>query len=794
MLRGRLLASFQDHEHEGGDTRPQGGIKDNVSKIKIKDHSMQMISKLNSQEHSSKFQERGSDIMSELSLVVQDDDSVIMQCNTLCADIDNEISMIHNFFFEKYCLKFPQLASLVRHPIDYARVSQIRLPEDVLEKTIEACDRAILLDGSKKKVLTYVEYRMRYIKAMRKLAKQFRLSAPGPGGKGHPQFGKVCEGKLCLTVGQIKQIVAIDKMRKLEIKESWEERSESGRDFQGGNSSDGKLTLGERCFTHHVGQCMIKCHKCGKVGHKSRYYKEKNVATGANAPPIPTCFDCGEQGHTRNRCLKKVKQKEVREVHGRAYAIKDAKPKGPNVVTGTFLLNNRYAFVLFDSGSDRSFVDTRFTSMLDIDLVKIGASYEVELADGRVVSTNTVLKERVVRIPYGNKMLIVESDKGVSRLKVISCIKALLRATPVARTPYRLASSEMKELSIQLQELLEKGFIRPSSSPWGALALFMKKKDGSVRICIDYRELNKLTVKNRYPLLRIDDLFDQLQVTAFRTRYGYFEFQVMLFGLTNAPTMFMDLMNRVCKPYLDKFIIVFIDDILVYSKDEEKRKKHLKIILELLKKERLNANDVYVDPTKIEVIKSWAAPTMPTELTLKNKKYEWGKEKEEAFQTLKQKLCSAPILALPEEQKILWCIVTHHLKKELNLRQRTWIELLSDYDCEIRCHPGKANVVADALSQKVNDKPSRVRALMMTIHNDLLKQIREAQEEATKGENVKAENLGTLIKPIFEFHPDGTRCFENRVWLSRFGGLRDLVIHESHKSKYSIHQGSDKMY
>ncbi|GKE12887.1 putative reverse transcriptase domain-containing protein [Tanacetum coccineum] len=227
-----------------------------------------------------------------------------------------------------------------------------------------------------------------------------------------------------------------------------------------------KLPLCERCFTRHVGQCTIKCHKCGKVGHKSRYCKEKNVATGANALSIPTCYDCGEQGHTRNRCPRKIKQEEAGEVRGRAYAIKDAEPKGPNVVTGTFMLNNRYAFVLFDSGSDKSFVVTRFSSMLDINPVKIGASYEVELADGRVVSTNTVLKgctlnlvnhvfeidlmpielgtfdviigmdwlvkndavivcgKKVVRIPCGNKMLTVESDKGVSRLKVISCIKA----------------------------------------------------------------------------------------------------------------------------------------------------------------------------------------------------------------------------------------------------------------------------------------------------------------------------------------------------------------------------------
>ncbi|GJU89209.1 putative reverse transcriptase domain-containing protein [Tanacetum coccineum] len=213
--------------------------------------------------------------------------------------------------------------------------------------------------------------------------------------------------------------------------------------------TDGKLPLCERCFTRHVGPCMIKCHKCGKVGHKARYCREKSVATGANAQPIWTCYDCGEQGHTRNRCPKKVKQEEVGEVRGRAYAIKDAEPKGPNVVTGTFLLNNRYASVLFDSGSDRSFVNTRFSSLLDIKPIKIEDSYEVKLADRRIVSTNTILKgytlslvnhifkidlmpielgtfdviigmdwlvkhdavivcgEKVVRIPYENKTLIV---------------------------------------------------------------------------------------------------------------------------------------------------------------------------------------------------------------------------------------------------------------------------------------------------------------------------------------------------------------------------------------------------
>ncbi|GKA86958.1 putative reverse transcriptase domain-containing protein [Tanacetum coccineum] len=311
----------------------------------------------------------------------------------------------------------------------------------------------------------------------------------------------------------------------------------------------------------------------------------------------------------------------------------------------------------------------------------------------------------------------------------------------------------MRELSVQLEELLEKGFIHPSSSPWGAPVLFVKKKDRSFRMCIDYRELNKLAVKNCYPLPRIDDLFNQLQgsslyskidlrsgyhqlcikeedipITAFRTRYSHFEFQVMSFGLTNTPAMFMDLMNRFskCDFWLDS--IQFLGHVI-------------------------DRSGVHVDPTKIEAIKNWAAPTAPTE----------GKEEEEAFQTLKQKLCSALILALPEgtedfvvyydaslkgygavlmqrEKMIayasrqlkvhkenytthdlelgavifalrLWrhylygtkCVVfTDHKslqyilnQKELNLRQWRWLQLLSDYDCEIRYHPGKANVVVD---------------------------------------------------------------------------------------------------
>ncbi|GJY48254.1 putative reverse transcriptase domain-containing protein [Tanacetum coccineum] len=347
----------------------------------------------------------------------------------------------------------------------------------------------------------------------------------------------------------------------------------------------------------------------------------------------------------------------------------------------------------------------------------------------------------------------------------------------------------MKELSDQLKELSDKGFIRPSSSPWRALVLFIKKKDGSFQMCIDYRELNKLTVKNHYSLLRIDDLFDQLQgssvyskidmrsgyhqlrvpeegipKTAFRTRYGHYKFQVMPFGLTNASTVFMDLMNQVCKPYLDKFVIVFIDDILIYSKSKQEHEEYLKLILELLKKEQFQGFSKTAKPI--------------TKLTQKKVKFDWRDKLEKAFQLIKQKLCSATILALPEgsEDFITYCdasikglgvvlmqrenvsayasrqlkiheknYTTHDLElgavvfalkiwrhylyrtkctvftdhkilqhildyKELNMIQRRWLELLSDYD-------------------------------FMAIGLDLPKRILEAQTEARKPENQKTSSL-----------------------------------------------------
>ncbi|GKC04460.1 putative reverse transcriptase domain-containing protein [Tanacetum coccineum] len=539
--------------------------------------------------------------------------------------------------------------------------------------------------------------------------------------------------------------------------------------------------------------------------------------------------------------------------------------------------------------------------------------------------------EKYIRVPYGNDILIVQGQRsGVKnkwRLEVISSIRTQkyinqgcqvfliqmmkeeetkiperrIEDVPVARdfpevfpkdlsglppmrhvefhielipeaahvvhAPYRLAPAEMKELAEQLKELSDKG----------------------------------------YHQLRVRE--EDIPKTAFRTRYGHYEFQVMPFGLTNAPAVFMDLINRVCKPYLDKFVIVFIDDILIYSRNEKEHEEHLKTILELLNKEELYAkfskcefwintvkflghvidsSGIHVDPTRIEVVKNWASPTTPseirqflglagyyrrfiegfskiakpmTELTQKDRKFDWDEEQETAFQLLKQKLCDAPILALPkgsgdfvvycdasikglgviliQRMKVIayasrqlkiheknytthdlelgavvfalkiWrhylygtkCVVfTDHkslqhilTQKELNMRQRRWIELLSDYDCEIRYHPGKANVVADALSQKERVKPLRVKALVMTIGLDLLSRILEAQKEAVKVENIKAGDIGGMLERL-EARADGTLCLDTRSWLLCYGDTRTLIMYELHKSKYSIHPGSDKMY
>ncbi|KAJ9553497.1 hypothetical protein OSB04_017542, partial [Centaurea solstitialis] len=594
---------------------------------------------------------------------------------------------------------------------------------------------------------------------------------------------------------------------------------------------------------------------------------------------------------------------------GRAFVIGAEEAKqNPDVVTGTFLLNNYPANVLFDSGADRSYVSLEFRPKISKKSQNLKEEHIIEYSNGELVKLASTTRRRCTRstrrkakerhqdsVIYENAKSstkgmrsimahVVDKKAKEKQIQDIPIVREFPEvfpeelpglppqrqvefhidlvpgAAPIAKSPYRLAPSEMQELSNQLQEL----------------------------------ELNKITIKNRYLLLRIDDLFDQLQgatyfskidlrsgyhqmrvreediaKTTFRTRYGHYEFLVMPFGLTNAPAVFMDLMNRVCRPYLDKFVIVFIDDIVIYSQSKKDHEQHLRLILELLKAEKLyakfskcefwirevhflghvvNEEGIHVDPAKIEAIKKWEAPKTPTEirqflglagyyrrfianfskitqplttLTQKDKKFIWGEKQEEAFQLLKHKLCKAPILALPEgtDNFVVYCDASHqglgcvlmqnekviayasrqlkiheknyttqdlelgavlfalkiwrhylygtkctiftnhkslqHIldQKMLNMRQRRWVELLNDYDCEIKYHPEKANVVADALSRKERVKPTRTRAM--------------------GADNLKKETLHQIEKE-FEVKADGVRYFKNRVWAPKVDQLRTM--------------------
>ncbi|GKC06834.1 putative reverse transcriptase domain-containing protein [Tanacetum coccineum] len=550
-----------------------------------------------------------------------------------------------------------------------------------------------------------------------------------------------------------------------------------------------------------------------------------------------------EKGYYRNQCPKANKS-----AYGRAYLLRDKNAhQDPNVVTGTFLLNQYLARVLFDSGANKSFVSISLAFMLNIPPITLDTTYDIEMADGNLVGTNTVIQgctlillnqhfeidlmpiklgsfdiiigmdwlskyhariisdEKVVHIPIDGETLIIRGDQSKTRPSLISCIKTerefpevfiedlhglppvrqvefqidlIPGAAPVARAPYRRALLEMQELSNQLQELAD-------------------------------RELNKLTVKNCYPLPRIDDLFDQLQgssvyskidlrsgyhqlrvrdedipKTAFGTRYEHYEYHVIPFGLTNAPAVFMDLMNRVCKPYLDKFVIVFLDDILIYSRNKQEHADHLIIILELLKKEKLYAKfskcDFWISIVQFlgHVIDSQGIHIDPAKIEAPH---------EENYTTHDLEL-GAIVFALKIWRHYLYgtkCTVfTDHKslqhildQKELNMRQRRLLELLIDYDCEIHYHSGKANVVADALSQKERIKPLRVRALVMTLHSKLPSQILEAQTEAIKEENIKAENLRGMDKAFeYSIHPGSDKMYQDLKKLYWWPNMKAIIV------------------
>nr|GEY90522.1 hypothetical protein [Tanacetum cinerariifolium] len=509
-----------------------------------------------------------------------------------------------------------------------------------------------------------------------------------------------------------------------------------------------------RCGMQHYGNCPIKCNKCGKIRHRARDYWSKVVATSAIAQPIVTCYGCGEKGHIKTNCPAR-NNPGISGARGQAYALRDGDQNlGPNVVTGTFLLNNRYTRVLFDFGSDKSFVNVNFSHLIDIEPVKVDHSYEVELADGRVVSTNTILRscalkvnhlfeinlmpielgtfdvinrmdwlilhdaiivcgKKEVYVPLKKRMLVVKGDDCVSRLKVVSSMKV---KKYVDRGSYLFVAQVIKK-ELAERRLEDVHFIT------GAPVLFVKKKDGSFRMCIDYCELNKLTIKNRYLLPRIDDLFNQLQgssvyskidlrsgyhqlrvrekdimITAFKTRYGHYEFQVMPFGLTNALAVFMDLMNQREKLYAKFSKCEFYLDSVKFPGYV------------------INSQGVHVDPAKVKTIKSWTTPKSPT-----------------------------------EREKVI-----AYTSRQL----RTHEENYMTHDLEL-------GAVVFAL---------RLGGII-----------------CMEG-NVQKEDIGRMQKQIFKIRTNGIGYHDKYIWLPLHGGLRDLIMHESHKSKYSIHLGSTKMY
>ncbi|GJY79352.1 putative reverse transcriptase domain-containing protein, partial [Tanacetum coccineum] len=549
------------------------------------------------------------------------------------------------------------------------------------------------------------------------------------------------------------RVLTDEAIRNGSLKKNTKKRGNGGEPSRDGNvKGDNKRSRTGRGFATTTNP--VRKEYTGLAAKCTNYKAGLRMVNPQNARNLTVsckaCFKCsamaikGGQGRGINGNL----------ACGRAFMMgAEESRQDPNIVTGTSTLNNHYATTLFDSGADYSFASTTFIPLLEIEPSNLGFSYKIKIASEQLVEINKVIRgckleieghtfdidlilfghgsfdvivgmdwlsrhkaeivchKKVVRIPlpYG-KMLRVLGESPEEKVfpdnlsglppsrEIEFHIDLIPGEMPVAKSPYRLAPSEMEELSSQLRELWDKGFIRPSSSPWGAL-IFIKKKDGSFRICIDYRELNKLTIKNCYPLLRIDDLFDQLQrsqyfskidlrseyhqlrvheedisKTAFRTRYGHFKFTVMPFGLMNSPA-------------------------------------------------------------------------------------------ERAFQTLKDKLCNAPVLTLPDGPKDFM--------------------VYYDASCQgLGCVlMQKGKVIAYASRQlKIHEKNYTTHDLELM-----------AQNEASEVVNAPAEMLRGLDEQI-ERRSDGALYYLDLIWVPLTGDVRILIMDKAYKSKYLVHPGADKMY